>query len=237
MALYHSADHALARYLRLRSSLQDVRGQDVSFGSGWSDHCANPRCPSNRSLDDLKWREPHRIESHGEMRCYHCGDLWHFRPPGIVRTSRDAHRVPRGEPSVFKPEAGRAVRPKGSAHHGSGVGTASRLHGRFAELALLGVVLGERPGGRKGDAAVAWRMSAEAWEDHLAVWVAYRTGPDGLLELAQTHRPQILRLGERADDRGASAVVNRARDVVEARLDARLLLERRPVYRDKGGIT
>lgn len=221
---YRSADHALERYLRLRSSLQDVRGQDLSLGSGWADTCARSGCAGERR------------ETNGEMRCHRCGDPWHFRPPALVRSgTSSAHRTPTGPVATFRPESGRAVQPSGSSARGSGVGTASRLHGRLAEMALLGVVLGERPGRRPRDPAAAWRMSASAWEDHLTVWVAYATGAGTLLEVAELHLSSILRAGERPNDRGASAVVHRARDVVEARLDARLLLARAPTTRYEEG--
>lgn len=230
--LYLSADHALERYLRLRSSLAQVRGQDLSLGSGWADHCHRSRC---RTLTTT------RIEREdGSSYCDRCGDPWPFRPAATA-TRIGEHREPHGAVHEWRKrdlERGREVRPTGSRHPTAGIGAAQQLHGRLAELSLLGVILTEPPGLRRGDPAAIWRTSAASWERRLRIWCCYLSPSQEQRESATTMslrgwtyehvasvlRPDIRRLGEQPSPRAVAAIIRDAREAVEARLAGRSLL-------------
>lgn len=239
--IYSSADNALERYLELRSELTQVRGQDVSFGSGWSDHCTRTKCRQGKS---------ERVEREdGSSYCSRCGDPWPFRPAGVAARMGNGHREPRGRVDDWdrrEARRGREAHPSGGRPPGSGVGAAQQLHGRLAEVSLLGVVLNAAPGLGRGDPAAIWRMGRDAWERTLRVWCCYLAPNDEQRHAARdvyvrgwtydhvavAMRPDLLRLGERSTPQAASEIVRVAREAIEARLAARGLLLRTMSARD-----
>lgn len=247
--IFSCADDALEAYLVARTnSSGTLRGQDLSFGAGWSDRCANTRCPSNRREGDPRRTEARRRESAaGGMVCFHCGVAWRYRPPGVAANMGRAHLEPRGRVDDWRrrdARRGREAQPRSRSHGGSAIRAANRLHDEHA--ARIGSIptllrMFERPGAWLKDPAAAWRLSGDAWARTLALWILHAhngrylptwgygvrwSGRCGLTyaEIAGSFGGVLAALGHPATAAGAEAAIRTGREVVEARLAARGML-------------